>query len=383
MARKGTGRRAKGEGAYWTDGKRHFYRYKGKTVADADRSRAAAKLEELKRDLDKKLDKQGSKQTLRTFLAYWLEAVVLPDVSESTHNNYRWRIEMDITPTLGDYRLFELEGNVKLIRAWLNALREVRPFSSAKQARAILERALDVAVEEHYIKENPAASVKPPKAPRASDDTDEEEGHRTLTPEMVDRILADVKARDQHQVSHLDRRFNQSAGMFVLYSLAFALGFRRGELLGLRRKDVDLEAGIIKVRQQVIRLDGNHKISDRLKTKAARRELPLVPAIVSLLRPHLLRTAPGENSLLFPAKDGGPLNPSVVTKHFARVCKRLGLTGYTFHDSRHSAITRWREAGIDIEVVAALAGHEEVKTSAQTYSDPHMERRRAAVERIS
>ena len=380
MARKGSARRAKGEGSYWTDGKRHFYRIEGKTVADADRSRAAAKFEALKRDLVTKLDKQGSKQSLRTFLAYWLEAVVLPDVSESTHNNYRWRIEMDITPTLGEYPLCDLEGNVKLIRAWLNALRDVRPFSSAKQARAILERALDVAVEEHLMKENPAASVKPPKAPRVSDDTDEEEGRRTLTPEMVDRILADVRSRDQHQVLHLDKRFNQSAGMFVLYSLAFALGLRRGELLGLRRKDIDLENAILKIRQQVIRLDGEHRISDRLKTKAARRDLPLSAAIITILRPHLLRTAPGDTSLLFPAKDGGALNPSVVTKHFARVCKRLGLTGYTFHDSRHSAITRWRERGIDIEIVAALAGHEEVKTSAQTYSDPHMERRRKAVE---
>lgn len=383
MARKGTARRAKGEGAYWTDGKRHFYRYQGRTVADVERSRAAAKFEALKEELRKGLNRQGNKQTLREFLSYWLEDVVRRGVSESTYADYRNRIVYYITPTLGDYRLCDLSA--KLIRAWMNALQDSgRAFSIVKQCRAILERALDVAVTDKLLEDNPAAAVKPPKPVRTSDDTDEEEGRRALAPDLVERILADVKAHDQHQTTTTgsDGRRVRSTGMYLLYMLAFMLGLRRGELLGLRRKDIDLDNRVLKVRQQVIRIDGKHKVSNRLKTKAARRELPLTPILITLLRPHLLRTAPGDTSLLFPGKDGEALDPSVLTKHFARTCKRLGIAGYHLHDTRHTAITRWREAGIDIEVVAALAGHEEVKTSAQTYSDPHMERRRAAVEKM-
>lgn len=381
MARKGTARRAKGEGAYWFDGKRHYYRFQGRTVADSDRQRAAAKLEALKEEVKKGLDRVGTHQLLREFLAYWLEDVIRRDVAESTYVDYHTRIAYYITPTLGDYRLCDLTP--KLIRAWMNALRDAgRALSIVKQCRAILERALEVAVTDKLIEDNPAAAVKPPKAVRTSDDTEDEEGRRALSVEQTERILADVKAHDKHQTATTgsDGRRVRSEGMYLLYMLAFTLGLRRGEVLGLRRKDIDLVARALKVRQQVIRLEGKAVISSRLKTPAARRDLPLTSALITLLRPHLLRLEPGDDSLLFPDKAGKELNPSVVTKHFARTLKRLGVTGYHFHDTRHTAITRWREKGIDIEVVAALAGHEEVKTSAQTYSDPHMERRRKAVE---
>jgi integrase len=64
-----------------------------------------------------------------------------------------------------------------------------------------------------------------------------------------------------------------------------------------------------------------------------------------------------------------------------RICTRLGLEGFTPHSLRKTAITNWRRNGVDLEVAGALAGHKGVKVTAKTYSDPQMDRKRAAIEK--
>jgi integrase len=160
------------------------------------------------------------------------------------------------------------------------------------------------------------------------------------------------------------------------------LGLRRGELLGLRWIDIDFDTRTLKVRQQVIRMDNVYHISDTLKTPAARRTLPLTDDLVTMLREHKLKLgARGQvKDLVFPDKDGNERDPNSITRNFARLVARLELGDRHFHDLRATAITRWRERGVDLEVVGALAGHEHTDTTANIYSDPHMERKRAAVE---
>jgi integrase len=83
--------------------------------------------------------------------------------------------------------------------------------------------------------------------------------------------------------------------------------------------------------------------------------------------------------LLFPGRDGKERQPNGVTQCIRRICKRLGFEGYTIHSLRKYAITDWRTSGADLEVAAAMAGHAGVKVTAEVYSQPTMERKRAAV----
>jgi integrase len=385
MPRRKT-RRSPGEGTEWQDKKtgqwRWRIRWEGKnhTVSDLDRTRAREKYDRLRDSLRKSIDVPGGKQTLTEYLSYWLEEDIRRNSTESTHHDYRKRCELYIVKPLGHYRLRDLTP--RIIRRWANATRDNYALSSARQALALLKRALQLAFEEKLIDDNPAAAVTIAQALRESDDEDDEEA-RALTPEQVELLLADIRSHDRHHapMTGPSGRGVRSTGMYVLYMLAVWLGLRRGEVLGLRRKDVDLENAILRVRQQVIRLDNTYRISKTLKTKAAKRDLPLTAPLVSLLRPHILRVGAADDDLLFPAKNGGPLNPSTVTQHFARACRRVGISGFVFHSLRATAISRWRKAGVQAEVAGALAGHEKPDVTLEVYSEVDMERKRAAIER--
>lgn len=380
MPRRKT-RRSAGEGTYWYDEKtrQHRYRYRGKTVSDSDPDRAKEKLRKLKRDVDDGI-KVDDKQTFAGFLRRYLDTVVASEVGESTAHDYGKRIGYYILPWLGDYLVKKL--TLEIGQAWLNAMvNEGWSQNSIRQALRLAKRALDRAVGEELLRYNPFATLKVPRAQAAVADEDEE-GQRALTQAQLDLLLSDVKAHDMHHTPTTGPlgRAVRSAGTYVMYVLAALLGLRRGEILGLRRKDIDLDQGILRVRQQVVRIGNTHKISKTLKTKAARRDLPLTPFVLAALRPHILRCGAADNDLIFSSAAGAPLRPDAITKHFARTAKRLGLAGFTFHDLRATALTNWRTAGAPLEVVAALAGHDKPDVTAEVYIGVDMERKRRAVE---
>jgi integrase len=232
--------------------------------------------------------------------------------------------------------------------------------------------------------------VRPPHPPKRVRTDDDEEGQHTFTAEQVDRLLAEAKRTDK--LWSTARGLSQAAanavrgdGTYALYTLAVRLGLRRGELLGLRWKDVDFDRKIIRVRQQVTRDDDGYRISSTLKTPAARRDLPLEDDIAALL--HHLRSKLGTRAqvkdLVFPDKAGNERDPQSITRNFSRLVKRLGFEGLHLHDLRHTAVTRWRRAGVDVEVAAALAGHEKADVTANIYSDADMDRKRAALKQAS
>lgn len=384
-------RRQNHEGTEWFDKKAKKWRWRiawdGKTYyaqGDTDRSRARARFDELLTELKQGRIDRG-RQTLRVFLAYWLESVIRREVGETTYHDYKKRLEIYVTPTLGDYELRQLNG--KLIRAWVNAVRDKWALSSARQALALLKRALDTAVQDGDLEENPARSVaapKPAKSTLRQADDDEDSG-RALSVEEMERVLAEARRCDKLFSSTYGARTSAAAvrgdGLFVLYTLAFRLGLRRGELLGLRWKDIDFDRRILRVRQQVVREDGRYYISSTLKTPAARRELPLDDDLINLLRELKLKLGPRAHvkGLVFPDKEGKERDPNSITRNFERLCNRLGIEGHHLHDVRATAITRWRERKVAAEVVAALAGHESANVSLETYTAVSLDRKRAAL----
>jgi integrase len=379
LARKRSTRRAKGQGSYWYDkkNKRHIWyiEHAGRrhSVTDKDAERAKAKFEALKSQVFGNIDIEGGRQFLRDYLPRYIDAEVASHQKMSTAHDYRKRADYYILPTLGEYRLCDLKRRV--IVAWVNAMLEDTAWSlnSIRQALRLLQRALDVAVEENLIEENPAASVKVPRRRRGDelkiDDADEQHA-RALTPEQEKQLLDEVQRTEKFH------------GLYLLYLLALRLGLRRGELLGLRWKDIDFDSRVLHVRQQVIRLDTAIAITTP-KTPTSRRDLPLAEDLLAMLREHKLRlgTRARVKDLVFPNPKGDYRQPNGIDQHFRRVCGRISLEGFTFHSLRKTAITNWRRDGVDLEVAGALAGHKGIKVTAETYSDPQMDRKRAAVEK--
>lgn len=383
-------RRAKGEGTEWQEKSTGHWRWKirvdgqSHTVSHRDRARAAEEFDRLKAQLKKRLNVKDGKQTLGEFFPTFQESI-RRDVGVTTYSDYEKRYALYIAAPLGEYRLCDLDA--KTIRKWLNATRDHYAFSSAKQARALLERILDLAVEDKLIEENPASLVKPPKPIRKPDSREDEEGQRALSAAQLDQVLTEARRTDTiwstaRGQSLAAANAVRSEGMYLLYTLAVRTGLRRGELLGLRWIDIDLDQQLLRVRQQVRRTDAGYAISDTLKTPRARRTVPLTDREVALLREYKLRMGARGHGLVFPDKAGEARDPQSVTRNFARLIKRLSLGDFHFHDLRHTFITMMRTAGVDLEVLGDLAGHEHTDTTANVYSDADLDRKRAAMDRL-
>jgi integrase len=377
--RKPAARRRKGEGTYRYDEKnqRHIWRItkdgKRYEVADRDAARAEARFVALVALLSKDMDIASGKQPLREYAAHYFAAILPNEVGESTQHDYAKRASYYILPTLGDYALIDLKKPV--IQAWVNAMGAAGyAHSSMVQALALLCRILDTAIPE-ILEYNAARLVKAPKAPRKAHDTDEDDAGRALTRDEVAQLRAAVE------------------GTFyeALYALALTLGMRRGELLGLRWRDINFDKQELRVRQQVRQMDAVIEVTSQLKTKNSRRLFPLSDGLVTILLAHIARVEAmrqkagarwTEHDLVFPSADGDNRRPDNLTNHCARLLKRLGITGHHLHDLRATAITRWRESGADDETTAALAGHDSVSITAKVYSDAEA-RKRAVIERAT
>lgn len=373
--RKRTTRRATGSGSYWQAQGRHFFRLHGHTVADKDKERAEAKFAELRRKLAAEVDLVGGRQLLRDYLPRYIAEDVANHVKHATAYDYQRRADYYILPTLGDYRLCDLTYKIGL--AWLNAMLNepdarghLWALSVVRQAVRLLVRALDAAVTAGLLDHNVLAGLKAPSRRKGDElhiDEDDELA-RTFTPDQVMQLLADVQSTNRYH------------GLYPLYVLAVRLGLRRGELLGLRWKDIDFGQRLIRIRQQVIRLDSEIVVTTP-KTDSSRRDIPAPDDVLLVLLDHQQALGELGHTYVFPNAQGSYRRPDGINQHFRRVCKRLSFTGYAFHSLRKTAITAWRRGGMDLEIASSLAGHSGVKVTAEVYSDATIDRKRAALDK--
>ena len=96
-------------------------------------------------------------------------------------------------------------------------------------------------------------------------------------------------------------RESKDSGVFELYYLELATGLRRGELLGLKWEDIDLERGDLRVKRQISRINGE-VVEAPLKTKNAYRTLPLAEDTIGVLKAHKKKT--GDSTTVFPSHTG-------------------------------------------------------------------------------
>lgn len=343
-------------------------------VRDRDEAKARSEFEALKRRLFGGADVKGAQTLLSAYLPNYIDTEVTG--KDSTRDNYHDLADIYILPTFGDWKIGEIKRRhlVEWVGWAMNEPdKETGRYwarSSIKQALSLLRRALAAAVPE-YLEYNPAADVRVPLQRKGAefliDQAQPQE--KVFTPEQMAAFLDEVKRTDHFH------------GFYTYYLLMAEYGWRRGEGLGLRRKDIDFEAKTITIAQQVTRrfATGKTKITTP-KSDAGKRVLPVTDEALAILRQQIVRVgAARPTDLLFPGKDGKQRQPNGATQHMRRVCKRLGYEGYTLHSLRKYAITDWRASGMDLEVAAALAGHAGVKVTAEVYSQPTLERKRAAL----
>jgi integrase len=220
---------------------------------------------------------------------------------------------------------------------------------------SVLRKALKQAVLDGLIPRNVCEAVKPPKVER-----------NEIAPLDRDQAKALLEAASSSE----DR-------LEALYVLAVHAGMRQGELLGLKWDDVDLEAGVLRLRRALVREGGRVKLED-LKTAKSRRSVRLTSAAAETLRDHLERQLeemerigslyqPG--GLVFATESGTLINPSNLRNcSFKPLLKRAGLPDICFHDLRHTCATLLLSQGTHPKLVQELLGHATIAMTLDTYS---------------
>jgi integrase len=150
---------------------------------------------------------------------------------------------------------------------------------------------------------------------------------------------------------------------------------RRGEVLGLRWRDLDFRLGRVTVERQLVR-NGDHLEFAHPKTAAGHRTICLDAATVAALLEHHRRqrgvadddSGDDRLALVFARRDGRPRDPDTVTHQFRVEAERAGMPRIRFHDLRHTHATIALQAAINPKVVQERLGHASVKVTLDTYT---------------
>ncbi len=330
----------------------------GKTRRDVQTKLTAAL-----RDVDQGLPLPSAKLTLAKFLDQWLnDSAKLKRVK--TYTSYEGTVRLHIAPTLGRYPLAQVTP--ERIQALLTVKQDagLSPRSVA-YIRTVLRIALGKAVKWNLLPRNPATLVDVPKVER-----------HTITP------LSPDQARQLLSAAKGDR-------LEALYTVALALGLRKGEALGLTWADVDLDGGTLRVAFQLQRIEGK-RTRVLPKTDESRRTLALPDAVITAFRAHRVRQleerlALGEGwtdtGFVFTSRIGTPLDERNVNRSFKRLLMNAGLPDMRFHDLRHSAASLLLAQGVPMRMITDLLGHTTIGTTADIYAHiaPAMRRETAAI----
>jgi integrase len=168
-------------------------------------------------------------------------------------------------------------------------------------------------------------------------------------------------------------------------------GLRRGEAIGLRWVDLQLDAGSLMITQQIIQVGWKIEIGEP-KTETGERAVSLDAATVEVLREwreqqNAERTLCGaawrEHGLVFTREDGGPLQPDTVSDIFHKIADGAGLPPIRLHDLRHTAASLALQAGVPMKVVSESLGHSSLSITADTYTSVLPEVAKAAAEAVA
>jgi integrase len=325
------------------------------------RKRAAQQLlSELLETHDTNTQLEPEQITVGSYLTKeWLPSV-RSELRFSTFDSYRRNIEIHVVPRLGDARLQTLRP-IDLTRYYKGLLvdgrRDGRGGLAPKSVRNIhitLRRAFDDAVDLLYLRTNPATAAKPPTSAAA-----DPEAIRYWTSLELRRFL-DVNMDHRH---------------WPIWDLAANTGMRRGELVGLRWRQVDLDGAVLSVNNAIISV-GYAVVRSDPKTRRGHRMIDLNSRTIAMLEEHRRnqdterRTLglAGTSEFVFTKRDGTSPHPEHVRQAFDRRVARTDVPRIRFHDLRHTHATLMLMAGVPPKVVSERLGHATVAFTMEIYA---------------
>ncbi len=330
------------------------------TTVKGDRRAAEKELRRLLRAVDTGEHVDPSRMTVKQWLTTWLEDV-RAEVAPKSHERYSEIVQNFLNPALGNLPLVKLAPShiQNAYTTWATGGRRdgktggLSP-NSRRHIHRILKSALARAVEQQVVARNPADVFKK-RLPKV-------ERHELAT------LSTDQSAHLLEAIKH--------TRVYWPVLLALSTGMRRGEVLALRWKNVDLESATLRVMESLEQT----KAGLRFKTpKTDRTRAVTLPsfAVEELSRLKLsqaeellmLGIRQNPDTIVCSRADGLPLQPRSLTHEFTRLIRRLKkLPRVRLHDLRHSHATQLLLAGVHPKIVQERLGHSTITTTLDLYS---------------
>lgn len=296
--------------------------------------------------------------TVADYLDQWLNHVSTKTAAK-THERYAEIVRLGLAPHLGTIKLAKLRP-LDIQGLYAEALKSGRmrrtgglSARSVLHYHRILSQALKQAVKWRLLPRNPADAVEPPR------------------PEQKEMV-----ALDENQTAILIEKV-KGTPLYIPVILAVTTGMRRGEVLGLRWCDVDLDRGALSVTQTLEKTREAGLRFKQPKTRKSRRTISLPSITVDALRRHraaqaelYLRLGIGwdDSGLVCTKGAGDPINPNTLTSSFAACVRDMDIPRVRFHDLRHTHATQLLKEGVHPKVAQERLGHATIAVTLDLYS---------------
>ncbi|MEU9699921.1 site-specific integrase [Streptomyces sp. NPDC047981] len=299
-------------------------------------------------------DPDAAKVPFGSYASTWIKERGL---SASTVDLYRSLLRNHLEPTFGSVALADISPAA--VRAWRVARLDAGAgASSVAKSYALMRAVLMTAVEDRLIRRNPCrvkgASVAP-------------------TPERPTATVQEVYAL----AGAIQPRYR------ALVLLAAFTGLRWGELIGLSRRDIDLDGGTLRVRRNVAELHSGRRLVKEPKSAAGKRTVA-IPAVISTeVANHLaVFSEPGADGRVFIGAKKAIPRRNHFGKLWRQACEKVGIKGLHFHDLRHTGNTLAAATGASTRELMTRMGHSTAR-AALIYQHATAERERLIGQAVS
>jgi len=343
-------------------------KYKTYTVRGT-RKQAETKLTEILDKINKGIFIEPTKITVEEYFTYWLKEHVKPNLSQGTYVWYDFLARKYIIPHWGYAKLSSISAYH--IQSPMNEIRR-KSFYIADGLYRTMRAAFNRAIQWQFIYKNPMEGVS------LSGKNEQKRKYRTLNPEETLRFLKIAKKNSRH---------------YGIYLCALTTGLRRGEILGLRWMDVDMEKKIIYVRQS-LRKSGYNPVFDIPKNRRTDKGVAITNILLKEFKlikeqQDIEKNKAGQYykdyDLVFAIPGGRPVDPdNLVQRDFKKMLQKAGLPAkeIRFHDLRHSVATLLRALGVDLETISEILRLSSITIAESTYVHPTVEMQRASIEKL-
>lgn len=341
-------------------------KYISETIYATSKREAEKKMAELITRVEGGCTYSASKITLNEFSKQWLETYVKPNLSPTTYQSYKEKLDMHILPYLGGKRLdkikpLDIDNLYNLLSTKLtNRKDENGNFktlspASIHRVHEILSSLFNNAARWDLIPYNPCTKVVQPKYKRTKMNCYDEETSKRLINKLLETAPLKYKC-------------------FVI--LAMLGGFRRGEIVGLHWDNVDFKNHKITVNKNVCYTSEQGMNEKNPKTESSNRTIVVPTLCFNLLKQWRaeqgkMKFALGDkwqgSENIFTTDDGRIMNLSTGPKWFTQFLKNNGFPHIRFHDLRHTFATLLISYNVDVKTVSHKLGHASATTTMNFY----------------